>query len=107
MAKRRPISAPEASAITGASRCGNELIGYHDGRGPGSDGKHKGEDEQKLDHGRASTLPLHPSWQRRFESTPLTACTMMGHNVTILCSRAMLLRYSILYRIRFYGDLDT
>jgi len=47
------------SAVTGAHGCGSiELIGYHDGRGPGGDCKDKGEDEQKLDHGHASALAI-------------------------------------------------
>ena len=37
---------PLPSAITVASGCGNELISYHDGRGPGDDGEEKGEDEE-------------------------------------------------------------
>jgi hypothetical protein len=34
-------------AVAGASGWGNnELISYHDGRGPGGDGEEKGEDEE-------------------------------------------------------------
>jgi hypothetical protein len=34
------------------------LISHHDSRGPGGDGEDKGEDEEKLDHGRASALAI-------------------------------------------------
>ena len=61
------------SAVTCAYGCGNtELVSYHDGRGPGGDRKDKGEDEENLDHGRASALNISALFEigahRRFRS---------------------------------------
>jgi hypothetical protein len=74
------------SAVTDAYGCGNiELISYHDGRGPGGDGKDKGEDEQKLDHGHASAFAIASGRATAVERAPIRlGCAMMGRNVTIL-----------------------
>jgi hypothetical protein len=55
-ARSRPIQFDSREPSCG---CGNiELIGYHESRGPGGDGEDKGEDEEKLDHGRASAVAI-------------------------------------------------